>query len=177
LNFTPASGLQRVLADDLDAVAEREAFVREINNGGVERRILSITVAGGQSFARGGGSSSSAASSCSRRGFRDESCCRKRPQRHRHGLIAEGKALPITNTTGVITDGRGLRMKAATGVITDGRGLLIATLIGLHLITDGPTITGVQSREPFHPSILTERRHRLIRVRPPSSALSFSYRS
>ena len=66
-------------------------------------------------------------------------------------------------------------MKAATGVITSGRGLLIATLIGL--ITDGPIITGAQSREPFHPSILTERRHRLIRVRPPSSALSFSYRS
>jgi hypothetical protein len=36
----------------------------------------------------------------------------------------------------------------------------MATAIGL--ITDGPIITGVQNREPFHPSILTERRHRLI---------------
>jgi hypothetical protein len=59
-------------------------------------------------------------------------------------------------------------MKAATGVITDGRGLLMATLIGL--ITDGPITTGVQSREPFRPSILTERRHRPIRV---AASLSF----
>jgi hypothetical protein len=56
-------------------------------------------------------------------------------------------------------------MKAATAVITDWRCLLIATPIGL--TTEGPIITGVQSREPFHPSILTERHHRLIRVRLP----------
>jgi L,D-transpeptidase catalytic domain len=87
---------------------------------------------------------------------------------HRHGLTAEGT---LTNATGVVTDGRDLRMKVATDLTMDGRGLLMATPIGL--TTDCPIITGVHSRERFHPSILTERRRRLIRVRP-SSALSFS---
>jgi hypothetical protein len=49
----------------------------------------------------------------------------------RHALIAEGRALPMTNATGVIMHGGNLLTTTATGLITDGRGLPMATLTGL----------------------------------------------
>ena len=72
----------------------------------------------------------------------------------RHALIAEGRALPMTNATGVIMHGGNLLTTTATGLITDGRGLPMATLTGLN----GPIITGVPSRGHHRSSIRTDRR-------------------
>ena len=72
----------------------------------------------------------------------------------RHALIAEGRALPMTNATGVIMHGGNLLTTTATGLITDGRGLpMVATLTGLK----GPIITGVPSRGHHRSSIRTDR--------------------
>ena len=79
-----------------------------------------------------------------------------------HALIAEGRALPMTNATGVIMRGGNLLTTTATGLITDGKGLPMATLTGL--ITDAPIITGVQSRGCHRSSIRTDPPSRGLRL-------------
>ena len=77
-----------------------------------------------------------------------------------HALIAEGRALPMTNATGVIMHGGNLLTTTATGLITDGRGLPMATLTDLN----GPTITGVPSRGRHRSSIRTDPPSRGLRL-------------